>query len=348
MTIPHTMKAAVAHDYNDIRIEDMDVPRPGPYEALVKVHALGVCTGDVTPWYVHKKCPTVLGHEPTGEIVELGSEVKQFSIGQRVFFHHHAPCLKCHHCQRGNYSMCATWRSAKIVPGGAAQYVLIPQGNLFNDTLVLPDTMSYVEGTLIEPVACVVRAFERARMHPGDSVAVMGLGVMGQMMVLMARHLGASTVIGSDMVDYRLQKALEFGLDKAVDIRQEDFATEVKRLTDGQCADIVFVCPTKPEAVVNGIECAGRASRVLMFMGPQPGTNLTIDMNKVYFDEIDLISSYSSGPTDTREALRLIDEGVFTEKMLVTHHFPLEAMNEAIALTHQAQESLKVVIDVEH
>ena len=168
---------------------------------------------------------------------------------------------------------------------------------------------------------------------------------MGQMMALLARHGQAELIIGSDKIPYRLEKGLACGLNRAVDISKESFPEAVMQATNGEGADIVMVCPTSPEAVLEGIACAGRASRVLMFMGPKPGTPLTIDMNKVYFDEIDLISSYSSGPSETKEAMRLISEGVVTENMLVTHHFPLEKMNEAIELTHYAHESLKVVID---
>ncbi len=341
-----TMRAAVAHDYGDIRIEEVEVPSPGPGEALVRVRACGICSGDVTPWYIRKKCPVVMGHEPAGEIVEVGAQVTRFAVGDRVFFHHHAPCMTCRHCRRGNHSMCQTWRDSRIVPGGAAQYVLVPRINLEADTLRLPEDLPWSDGTLVEPVACVVRAFHRARLQPGDSLAVMGLGVMGQMMVMLARHLGAGTILGSDKVPYRLQKGLEFGLDRAVDISRESFPKAVRAATDGEGADLVLVCPTSPKAVLEGLECAGRGSRVLMFMGPEPGTPLTIDMNKVYFDEIDLISSYSCGPDDTREALDLIAAGVITSRHLVTHHFPLEQIQEACDLTARAQDSLKVVVDL--
>jgi len=341
-----TMKAAVAHDYGDIRIEEMAIPTPGPGEALVRVHACGICSGDVTPWYIRKKCPVVMGHEPAGEIARLGAGVTRFAVGDRVFFHHHAPCLTCRHCRRGNHSMCQTWRESRILPGGAAQYVLVPRGNLEADTLNLPDGMSWSDGTLIEPVACAVRAFHRARFQAGDNVAIMGLGVMGQMMVLLARHLGAGAVLGSDRVPYRLRRGLEFGLDRAVDISRESFPEAVRAATGGEGADLVMVCPTGPKAVLEGLECAGRGSRVLIFMGPEPGTPLTLDMNRIYFDEVDLISSYSCGPDDTREALALVQAGVLTSDQLVTHRFPLERIQEACDLTAQAADSLKVVVEL--
>ena len=345
--IPPTMTVAMAHDFADIRLESMATPQPGPGEALVKVRALGLCMGDVTPWYVHKKAPLVIGHEPTGQIVQLGAGVEGFKVGDRVYFHHHAPCLKCRHCQNGNYVMCQTWRDSKIIPGGAAQYCLVPANNLDKDTLLLPDSMSYAEGTLIEPLACVVRAFRRVHMRSGDRVVILGLGVMGQMMAVLARHLGASQIIASDCVPFRLEHAKKLGVDRLVDFRRESLPQVVAQETNGEKADVVFVCPTTPEAFLEGIECAGRSSRVLLFMGPAAGTKLTVDMNKIYFDEIDLLSSYSCGPDDTREALRLIEAGVSTAPQMITHHFPLERIQEAVDLSRKAQDSLKIIIDID-
>ena len=344
--LTRTMKAAVAHDFGDIRIEEVDVPTPGPRDALVRVRACGICSGDVTPWYIRKKCPIVLGHEPAGEVVEVGSQVTEYQPGDRVFFHHHAPCFSCRHCRRGRFNMCETWRSSHLVPGGAAQYVVVPQVNLDGDTLRLPDDMSWADATLIEPLACVVRAFQRAALQPGDRVAIMGLGVMGQMMARLARHRDAGPILGSDLVPYRLQKGLESGLDRAVDVSRESFPEAVRAATGGEGADLVLVNPTSPKAVLEGLECAGKGSRVLMFMGPEPGTPLTIDMNHVYFNEIDLVSSYSCGPDDTREAMRLIHEGVVTAEHVVTHRFPLEAAQEACDLTSRARESLKVLLEL--
>lgn len=342
-----TMKAAVAYDFGDVRIEEVEVPTLGPQDALVQVKACGICSGDVTPWYIRKKCPIVVGHEPAGVVVEVGADVTDFRPGDRVFFHHHAPCFTCRQCRRGNHVMCPTWRSSNLVPGGVAEFVKVPQVNLQGDTLRLPDGMSWADGTLIEPLACVVKAFKRANLQPGDRVAIMGLGVMGQMMALLAKHMGAGLLMGSDRVPFRLQKAREFGVDRVVDLATETFPEAVREATGGDGADLVLVCPASPKAVEEGILCAGQGSKVLMFMGPQPGTPLTVDMNHVYFNEIDLISSYSCGPEDTREAMRLIAEGVVTENHLVTHRFPMEQIGEACDLTARAQDSLKVLIEID-
>ena len=112
------MKVAKLYSPEDIRIEDMPVPKVGPGEALIKTMASGICSGDVMPWYIAKKAPLVLGHEPAGEIVEIGKGVTSFKKGDRVFVHHHAPCMQCRYCRRGDYVQCETWRETRIVPGG--------------------------------------------------------------------------------------------------------------------------------------------------------------------------------------------------------------------------------------
>jgi L-iditol 2-dehydrogenase len=343
------MKAAKAFDYDDVRIVDLPEPEIGPEEALVKVTLCGICSGDVTPWYIRKKCPIVIGHEPVGEIVKLGANAdSRFSVGDRVFIHHHAPCHECRHCQRGFFSMCQTWRSSNLDPGGMAEYVRIAKVNLEHDTLILPEEMSYREGALIEPIACVVKAFKRGRFQKGDRVAIIGLGFIGQVMVCLAKHLGAETVLASDFVPYRLDMARELGADAVMNPKEEDepYCEFVKSHTDGLGADFVLVGPSAPQAIQEGICCAAPGGRVLMFMAPQPGVKMEVEPNELFFKEIDLVSSYSCGPDDTRETLNLLSQGVFPVDKLISHEFPLEDALEACRLTAAAQESLKVLVNV--
>lgn len=345
-----TMKAAKAFDYDDVRIVDMEIPEIGPEEALVQVVSCGICSGDVTPWYIKKKCPIVIGHEPVGRIAALGKNAdSRFKIGDRVFIHHHAPCHQCRHCHRGFFSMCATWRTTNLDPGGIAQYVRIAKTNLEHDTLLLPDDVSFEQGALIEPIACVVKAFKRARFQPGDRVAVLGLGFIGQVMVQLAKHLGAETVIASDLVAFRLRTAEELGADHVYDVTATSggFPAFVAERTEGQGADLVLVGPSSPKVIQEGIKCAGPGSRVLMFMSPQPGVTMEVEPNDLFFKEIDLLSSYSCGPDDTRETLALLRKDVFDVERLITHRFPLDQALEACRLTAAARDSLKVLVDVE-
>ncbi|HBU05882.1 MAG TPA: sorbitol dehydrogenase [Nitrospiraceae bacterium] len=338
------MKAAKLYNFNDIRIEDIPIPEIGPGDALIRTHACGICSGDVMPWYIEKKALLVIGHEPTGEIVETGEGVTSFKPGDRVFTHHHAPCFTCRFCRCGDYVQCETWKNTKIIPGGISEYILIPRINLENDTLSLPDTLSYEDGTLIEPTACVVKALKRAGIRRGDTVLVIGLGFMGQLNVLLARKYGAGKIIGADMVQFRLQKAKESGADEMIDVSKNNLIEALKELTNGEMADVVIVGPNSAEAMKQGIGSTGAGGKVLFFTPAKPDEKLILDPNELYFKDINIITSYSCGPTDTADALEIIESGIVSAEKLVTHRFPIEKTAEAFRLTAEAKDSFKSVI----
>jgi L-iditol 2-dehydrogenase len=338
------MKVARLYGFNDIRIEDEAVPGVGPGEALMKLRASGICSGDVTPWYINRKAPLVLGHEPAGEIVEVGSGVSSFRPGDRVFAHHHAPCMGCRHCLRGEHVQCETWRRTGLVPGGISEYILIPEANLKGDTLRLPDSLSFEDGTLIEPLGCVLKGLRRANVRAGDAALVIGLGAMGMLNVLALRQMGAGRVVGADMVPYRLGRALELGADEVVDVSKDGLASSMGELTGGEMADVVIVGPGSVSALAEGVSCAAPGGTVLMFTPVEPAETLTIAPNDMYFNDMTLTTSYSCGPGDTREALGLIEAGVVRAEQVVTHRFAIEETGRAYRLTAEARESLKCLI----
>ncbi len=340
------MKAAWVYDTDDIRIEEMAAPAITARDALVKMRSCGICSGDVTPWYIRRKVPIVIGHEPAGVIETLGDEVEGLSVGDRVFIHHHAPCHRCRHCHRGNFTMCATWKKTRLDPGGVAEYVRVPEINLRHDTLILPDSVSFDDGALIEPVACSVKAIERARVRPGDIVLVIGLGLMGVLNGIVARHYGAKTVIGADRIDFRLNKARELGLDHVVDVREHDLVHAVRELTGDVMADAVIVGPGSIPAMQTGLTCVGKGGTVLLFMSSPEEDVLAFRPFDLYFKDVSIVCSYSCGPRDTRMALDLIEAGVVTSEQVVTHRFPLSETQRGMEITAAAKDSLKVLIQL--
>jgi len=338
------MKVARLYSFGDIRIEDAPVPRVGPGQALMRTRASGVCSGEVMPWYIEKKAPLVLGHEPSGEIVEVGEGVSSFKVGDRVFAHHHAPCFGCRHCWRGDFVHCAAWKDSSLIPGGLSEYILIPESNLLNDTLMLPDGVSFEDGTLVEPLACVLKGLKRAETRHDDIVLVIGLGFMGMLHVLVLKEHGAARVIGADTVPFRLGKAAELGADFVIDASKDNTASEVERITEGRMADVVIVGPGSTDALLTGIRCAAPGASVLMFTPVLPGETLTIEPNELYFKDISLITSYSAGPTDTADALELIESGIVRAEILVTHRFGIEDAEKAYRLTAEARDSLKCLV----
>jgi L-iditol 2-dehydrogenase len=217
------MQVARLYDFGDIRVEQSARPEVGPDDILVRASACGICSGDIMPWYIRRKAPLVLGHEPVGVVEEAGAAVRGFRPGERVFVHHHAPCFGCAACRRGEYVQCATWRASKITPGGMAEYFLVSAENQ-RDTLRLPDDVADIDGVLVEPAACVVKSIRRSGLKPGETILVIGLGIMGMMHVKLARHRGAGLVIGADLFETRASRAKVLGADIGLVVSGDDLA----------------------------------------------------------------------------------------------------------------------------
>lgn len=338
------MKVARLHNFNDIRIENIPIPNIGINDALIKTKVCGICSGDVMKWYIEKKAPFVLGHEFTGEISSIGTNVSDFNIGDRIFSHHHAPCLNCNYCNRGDFVQCDVWRNSKIIPGGISEYILIPDINLKNDSLKLPSNISNEDGALIEPVACVIKSLKRANIKSTDTMLVIGLGVMGQIHILLAREFGISKIIGADKVHFRLDKALQLGADYVINVSEENLIQRLRDLTNGLMANIVIVCPNSITAMQVGIKSSARGGSVVFFAPSEPFEKLDLDVNEIYFKDINLITSYSCGPDDTKRSLSFIQKRIITGDKLITHRFNIQETEVAYRLTSQAKDSLKCII----
>ncbi|GAC1540319.1 MAG: zinc-dependent dehydrogenase [Candidatus Velthaea sp.] len=306
-----SMRAAVLYDIDDIRIEERPIPALSDGDILVKTEASGICSGDVMPWYIRRKAPVVFGHEPAGTVVEVRGRAS-FAAGDRVFVHHHAPCFACRACERGDYVQCTTWRATKIEPGAMAEYFRVPALNL-GDTLKLPDSVDAVSGSLVEPLACVVKSLRRARPDPLDIVYVIGLGVMGLMHTALAYARGFR-VIASDFAPGRRDLARKIGAE-VVDAAGDALA-QVRAATNGRGAEIVICGPGSPEALTHAIGAAAPGGTVLMFTPLEPGTSFAFDQSEAYFRDLSLVASYSCGPDDTRDALALLAAHVITPDML--------------------------------
>lgn len=341
------MRVAKLYKFGDIRIEEIPLPEPSPKEALVRVKACGICSGDVMPWYIEKKAPLVLGHEISGEIVKIGDEIKsEISLkeGDRVAVHHHAPCMSCFFCRRGDFVQCETWKKSKIIPGGLAEYIVVPEVNLKYDTLRLPDSVSFEEGALVEPVACVVKSLKRANIKKGDTIVVIGLGVMGQIHIMLAKEFGAERVIGADMVSFRLKKALQAGADYVIDVSKKNIYEELKKITDGLMAQEVIVGPGNVSVIKDSLKLVSRGGTLLIFTPVPPEEKFSFYVNDIYFNDIIITTSYSCGSDDMKKALKFIESGIVRSDFLITHRFKLDETKKAYEITALARDSLKCMI----
>jgi L-iditol 2-dehydrogenase len=300
-------------------------------------------------WYMKPRAPIYPGHEPVGIVAAIGEDVQQFSIGQRVFIHHHVPCMLCHYCQRGSFSQCPTFRATRLYPGGLAEYIRVPALNVQLDVLPLPDELSFEAATLIEPLACCARAINRSAIQPGDSVLVLGAGSNGLMLAQLAQQRGAICVLIVDPIAYRRQRALDAGIDHTLDpgSEQEHLLQYIYAVNDGRKPDVVLVTPSSISAMQQGLELVGPGGTVLFFAPPPPTSTLPMTPNALFFQEISLHTSYSAGPYETRLALDLLRAGSIRPETLITHRFPLREAAQAFKLVAKPGDALKVVITIE-
>jgi L-iditol 2-dehydrogenase len=338
------MRAAVYYTNRDVRIEERPVPRIGPGEILLRVEASGICGSDVLEWYRARKAPLVLGHEVAGIVAETGPGVTAFRRGQRIATTHHVPCNACRLCLADRHSLCETLRRTHFDPGGFAEFVRLPAENVARGTFVVPDGVDAAAASFVEPLACTVRAQRIAGVGPGCSVAVLGSGLSGLLQVQLARALGASPIVATDLHPFRREAARRLGADVVLDARAE-VPSEVRRATGGIGADAVIVCTGAREAIAQGLRSAGRGGTVLLFALLPPGEILPVPLGDLWQDGVTLTSSYAGPPADMRAALDLIAAGRVDPTATVTHRLPLEQAAEGFRLTAEAGASLKVILE---
>ncbi len=323
------MKTAVYYNNNDIRIEERPIPELKNGEILVKVKASGICGTDLMEWYRIKKAPRVLGHEMTGEIV--GSKSDKFKIGQRVFVSHHVPCNGCKYCLSGNHTACETLHKGNYDPGGFSEFVRVPEINVENGTYVLPDNVSYDEGTMIEPLACVVRAQRIIGVSEGQTVLVMGSGISGLLNIRLAK-LKKAEVIATDITEYRLKMAKESGADRVFNANEE---MNIK-------ADRIIMCTGAMPAFEAAFRYIDRKGIIMLFA--IPNKNIPIPVEDFWRNELALVSSYGAAPVDLEEALELIKDGKINVRDLITDRVRLDDIQKGFKIAGEARDSLKVVV----
>ncbi len=340
-----TMRVAMWYNNRDVRIEEMPVPEIGPGELLVRIEASGICGSDVMEWYRLDRAPLVLGHEIGGQVVEVGEGIEKYRVGDRISVAHHVPCNTCRYCLTGHHTACETLRQTNFYPGGFAEYVRLPQINVDRGVFLLPDNVSYEEAAFVEPLACILRGQRIARITPGSSVLVIGSGITGLLHVLLARSLGAGSIIATDVSQYRLEAAQRFGADVTIHA-EEDVPTRLREVNSGRLADTVIVCTGAVSAIDQALESVDRGGTVLLFAPTDPGVTIPISINDLLFrNDITITTSYAGSPADYQIALDLIAAGTVPVRQMTTHRFGLAETGEGFRLVAEADESIKVIIE---
>ncbi|KPJ72843.1 alcohol dehydrogenase [candidate division TA06 bacterium DG_78] len=338
------MRAAVYYNNKDIRIEELPKPRISSNELLVKVISSGICGSDVMEWYRIKKTPRILGHEIAGEITEVGKDVKQYTIGDRVFVSHHVACNECRYCRAGYHTVCDTLRSTNFDPGGFAEFIRVPEINVRFGTFVLPDEVSFDEGTFVEPLGCVIRGQRFAGVKKDDVVLVIGSGISGLLHIKLARLRGARKVVATDINDYRLSVARNMGADVVINA-EEDVPTLVKQANQGCLPNVVIVCTAALKAFDQAFKSVDRGGTVLLFAPTAPDVKIPLPLYEIYFKGIKIVFSYAAVTQDITEAIELLKTKKVTVLDMVTHRFGLTDIQKGFNLVAQAGKSIKVIIE---
>lgn len=338
------MRVATYYNNRDVRLEEMPVPEIGPGELLLRVEASGICGSDVMEWYRIQRAPMVLGHEVSGVVAQLGSRVQRFKEGDRLVVTHHVPCNSCHYCLSGHHTVCDTLRETTFEPGGFSEYLRLPEINVDRGAFQMPAGLPFDEASFAEPLACVYRGQKRANIQPGQSVLVLGSGLAGLLHINLARALGAGQIVATDMVDFRLEAARRLGADftfKATD----DVPARLREVNNGRLADLVIVSTGAPPALKQALDSVERGGTVLFFAPTEPGIELAVPVNEVFFrNDATLTTTYAGAPGDLATALEMISSSRVQVGGMISHRLGLEEAGLGFKLTAEARDSLKVIV----
>ena len=329
-------------------IEDKMPEGPGPGELLVRIRAVGLCGSDMHWWKdgrIHAfsaRFPQVLGHEPAGEIIEVGTGVHGFKPGDRVAMEPSLTCSHCEFCIQGRHNLCV---HSRFMGGPEAQgflrdYCVIPAHNADP----IPDGLDWRQATLMEPVAVWVHIYELAPVKMQQTVAVLGCGSIGLLGIAMARAAGAASILACDRVPHRLKMARDMGANVALHLAEGDFHDAVMQATRGLGADIVYDAAGAPETMALGIRCAKAGGRFVLVGIPDPLT-FEVDLHTAMNKELHLQMIKRSNHKG-RAAGALLASGQIPAS-IIPHDLPLERAQEGFETLYEYAGGVgKLVFDL--
>jgi len=336
------MRAAYYVGQGTLQIQEVPTPSIGPGEVLLKVHACGICGTDVGKVrYAKVEPPIVLGHEIAGEVVQVGAGVEKFHIGDRVVVVHHIPCFVCKYCASGHHSLCPVFKVNNLDPGGFSEYVRVLPPSVEKGMYHIGEHISWEEATLIEPLACCIRAQKAAGIACGATLMVVGMGPVGLLHLQLAKFLGVKRAIALDIIDQRLQAARNLGADVIINTRGMSAEQLQEQLESPP--DVAIVCAGGSTPLEMAIGCM-YGGVIILFADSPPGDYARVDPNIIYHQELTIMGCYSSTPAEQQLALELIRDGFIDVRAIITHTFPLEHIQHAFELAMSPVDSLKIII----
>ncbi len=326
-----------------ISLEEVKIPKADAGKVLIEVKVCGICGSDIhtykgTNVFTHP--PVVLGHEFSGIVSEIDSGAKNFKKGERVTVEPNVVCGKCYNCRNGRYNIC---RDAKVIGGGDydgafAEYIVVPEDRV----LKLGDETGLEEAALIEPTAVAVHAVRMSGERIGDRVAVLGAGSIGLLVMQLARLTGAREIVVTDLLDYRLEKALELGADQVINPNCVNVVEVVRKDYGAEGIDLVYDCVGTERTIFEAIQMARKGTKIILVGIPEK--RIGVDLALVNDRELELIGSMMYVRKDFLTAKDLIESGKVKVKPLVTHYFKLKEVEQAFELLLSGKDGVIKVL----
>jgi len=343
------MDAAIVKSNSNVEIKNVEKPHVGSGDILVKMRACGICGSDVEKVFGKYGQPSMrLGHEPAGIIMEVGSEISNFSVGDRVFTHHHVACYSddCHECNHGNETMCKKYYESNLEPCGLADEYIVPEWNVKHGGVIkIPENMSFEEAAMIEPLACCIRAWLKLTPNSsnGDSVAILGIGPTGIMHAMLAKIYGFEKIFCLDLNEFRLDFAKKLET-ITINSGNTNALEQIKSETANQGVDVVIVATSSLNALKDAVTFVRKGGTIVMFGVPSKGAIIDLDMSEIYSKGITIVNSYAASDFDTKEALEKISNKQINVSQLITHKYNLQECQEAFVHAKSGDNAMKIII----
>lgn len=329
-----------------IVIREGDRPVPGAHEIVMQTRRIGVCGSDIHVYHglhPYTGYPVVQGHEVSGVVTDVGSEVEGVAVGDQITFMPQVVCGECYPCRHGMYHICEDLKVMGFQTGGAAQeYFALPAENV----LVLPKSMSLDEGAFVEPISVGVHAVRRGGDVAGKKVVVLGAGTIGNLVAQVAKALGAKAVMITDLSDYKLDKARACGIDHTVNTSREDLDQAVITHFGRDRADLMIECVGAQETVTQAVAVARKGTTIVIVgvFAKKP----VVDLGLVQDRELSIVGTLMYQKPDYETAIELVQQGKMHLGELITHRFEFEDYLDAYhAIEDSGGKYMKVMIELD-
>ncbi len=338
------LKVAIISRKNFVEVKDIETPKPGPDEVILKVYFCGICGTDI---HIYNgefpvKFPVIPGHEFSGEIVEIGENVSEVNVGDKVAVNPNIYCKKCYYCKNGMVHFCRNWEAIGIHrPGAYAEYVKVPEENLH----IVPKKLSLDKAAFAEPVACCLHGVDKLGISHGDTIVIFGLGPIGLIHLQLAMNSGASKVIGVDLIETRIKVAEELGADLVLNASKENIKKAIMEETNGRGVDKIIEATGNPNVFKMAVELLDYSGKLLVFGVSPIGAKTEIEPFKIYRKELNILGSFTN-PFTTQRAIEVLASGKIDVKPLITNIINLDEVGKYfMKIKNREKGIIKVLVN---